>query len=343
MVVEAKGCALSDVFVAKPWTGSNQMITPNRKRLLSILTLVFGLGPGLTAAAGQSRISPIDLVPRSAVALARLNWTLIRQDDRFRRMLNADQLERALAELKINRTDISDIVIFSGINSSPNGILAGVFRGNYNVAEVTSQLKSQRLRTEAYNDRTIYFNPADQSCSTLLRSGMLVMGSRKGVQGVIDVETNQRLGLMRRTPFSSLLAKFVAGKQPISFVMSLPLEYQTVVDVGGKVISTIFNVSGLGPLGFVIEKIGFPHAMGFTMAHKGAGYPVELIAQMKDATSAALISGTLNMTQAIGLNIPSDRMSQSDREMLKNILVVRTNATLWIKLVLRERDLPQPR
>lgn len=290
----------------------------------------------------QRFLNPITLVPPSAVAVAKLNWTVIRQDDRFRRMLNADHLDRVLAQLNINGGDISDIVMFSGINSSPTGVLAGIFRGTYSVAEVTAQLKSQGLREEVYNARTIYFNPADQSCSTLLRSGMLVVGSRKGVQGVIDVEISPRQSLMRRPPFSSLLARFVATKHPISFVMSLPLGYQTVADVGVKVISTIFSISGLGPLGFVIDKIGFPRAMGFTMAHSGATYPAELVAQMKDATSAALISGTLNVAQAIGLNMPSDRMSPSDREMLKNISVTRMGALLSIKLVLRERDLPQP-
>jgi hypothetical protein len=318
------------------------MITLNRKWLLSMFTLVLCLGLGLTAVSAQSRISPIGLVPPSAVAVAKLKWTVIRQDDRFRRMLNADQLDRALAQLKIDGADISDIVIFSGINSSPTGVLAGIFRGTFSVAEVTSQLNSQGLTAEVYKARTIYFNPADQSYSTLLRSGMLVIGSRKGVQGVIDVETSPRQSLMRRRPFSSILARFVASRQPISFVMSLPLEYQTVADVGVKVISTIFRISGLGPFGFVIEKIGFPHAMGFTMAHSSATYPAELVAQMKDATSAALISGTLNVTQAIGLNMPSDRMSPSDREMLKDISVTRAGALLSIKLVLRERDLPQP-
>lgn len=319
------------------------MITLNRKWLSSVSSLVLCLGLGLTAVSAQTRISPIGLVPPSAVAVAKLNWTVIRQDDRFRRMLNADQLDRALSQLKIDGADISDIVVFSGINSSPTGVLAGIFRGTYSVAEVASQLNSRGLRAEVYKARTIYFNPADQSCSTLLRSGMLVIGSRKGVQGVIDVETNPHQSLMRRPPFSSLLARFVASKQPISFVMSLPLEYQTVTDVAVKVISTIFSISGLGPLGFVIEKIGLPHAMGLTMAHSGATYPTELVAQMKDATSAALISGTLNVTQAIGLHMPPDRMSPSDREMLKNISVARTGALLSIKLVLRERDLPRPR
>jgi len=114
------------------------MITLNRKRLLSMFTLVLSLGLGLTAVSAQSRISPIGLVPPSAVAVAKLNWTVIRQDDRFRRMLNADQLDRALAQLKINGTDISDIVIFSGINSSPTEF------SRESLEELTTLLKLHR-------------------------------------------------------------------------------------------------------------------------------------------------------------------------------------------------------
>jgi hypothetical protein len=78
------------------------------------------------------------------------------------------------------------------------------------------------------------------------------------------------------------------------------------------------------------------------LTHAGTIYPVELIAQMKDSTSAALISGTLNLTQSIGLNMPSDRTSASDREMLKNMSVTRTGAVLSIKLKLREQDQAPP-
>jgi hypothetical protein len=191
-----------------------------------------------------------------------------------------------------------------------------------------------------YKRRTIYLNPLDKSCLTILRSGLLVVGSQKGVEGVIDVEDRPRTGLVLRRPFTSLLAKFVNSRQPISFVMGLPLEYRALADVGVKVVSNLLSLSGVGSLGYVIEKIGFPDVIGFSIERKGATFPVQLLAQMKDDTSAALISGSLNLMQSLSSNLTSDQMSAADREMLKSLEVTRDDALLSIKLVMREQDLP---
>lgn len=312
------------------------------KRLILGTYIFLILGCGFQNVEAQTSVKPILLVPPSAVAVAKLNWTVIRQDDRFRTMLNADQLDRSLAQLNISGSDVSEIIIFSGMNSSPTGFLGGIFRGTYDPGAVTAKLRSQGFSEDLYKGRTIYTDQRDQSCTSILRSGTLVVGSRKGVEGVIDVEMNPRLSLTSKPPFTTLLSRFAVSRQPISFMMALPLEYQAVADVATKVVSTIFSLSGLGPLGYVVDKIGFPSVLGFSIGRNGAAFPAELIAKMKDSYSAALISGTLNVAQAIDLNMLSDRMSPSDREMLKNISVTRTGALLSIKMVLREQDLLPP-
>jgi hypothetical protein len=288
---------------------------------------------------GQRPVNAISLVPPTAVAVVKLNWTVVRMDERFRAMLNADQLDRALEQLKINGRDISEVVVFNGVNSSSSGVMGGIFRGSYSVPAVTAQLRTQNLTEEKYKGRTIYVEP-DQSCLAILRSGMLVVGSRKGVEGVIDVEGNPRTSLMLRRPFRSVLAKFVASRQPISFMMGLPLEYQALADVGVKVVSNLLSLSGVGSLGYVIEKIGFPHTIGFSIERKGSTFPVQLLAQMKDDTSAALISGSLSLVQSFSSNLTSVQMSEANRETLKSLAVTRNNASLSIRLVLREQDLP---
>ena len=310
------------------------------KRLLSVCIVVLGLSASLSSAVGQRPVNVISLVPSSAVAVVKLNWTVVQQDERFRAMLKADQLERALEQLKISGRDISEVVVFSGINSSPSGVVGGILRGSYSVPVVIAQLRSQGLTEQIYKKRTVYLNPRDSSYLAILRSGMLVVGSQKGVEGVIDVEDHPRTGLVLRRPFTSLLAKFVNSRQPISFVMGLPLEYRALADVGVKVVSNLLSLSGVGSLGYVIEKIGFPDVIGFSIERKGANFPVQLLAQMKDDTSAALISGSLNLMQSLGSKLRSDQMSAADREMLKSLEVTRDDALLSIRLVMREQDLP---
>ena len=313
------------------------------RQLLVVGIVALGLSFSLRNVAAQGQRNPVTLVPPSAVAIAKINWNVVSQDNRFRAMLNADEIDRGLAKLNIGGNEVSEIVIFSGINSSPTGVVAGMFRGAFNTAAVTAALKSQGSSEQKYNGQTIYCNQADRSCTAILRSGILVVGSQKALEGVIDVALNPRKGLTSRPPFSSLLKRFVAGRQPISFAMALPLEYQMVAEVGVKVISALFNLSGLRPLGFVIDRIGLPQAIGFAITRNGDTFPTELIAKMKDPESAALISGTFNLAQSINLDMLSKRMPPADREMLKNMSVTRNGSLLSISMILREQDLPPPR
>jgi hypothetical protein len=145
-----------------------------------VCIVALGLSSSLSNVAGQRRVRAVALVPPSAVAIIKLDWTVVQQDERFRAMLNSDQLDRALEQLKISGRDISEVVVFSGINSSPSGVVGGIFRGSYSIPVVTAQLRSQNLTEQIYKKRTIYLNPLDKSCSTILRSGMLVVGSLFG-------------------------------------------------------------------------------------------------------------------------------------------------------------------
>jgi hypothetical protein len=313
------------------------------KRLLSMCLVALGLSCSLSNVAGQRQINAVALVPPTAVAVAKINWSVVSHDSRFRSMLNADQLDRALAQLKIDGSSVSEIVIFSGINSTPTGVVAGIFRGSFNLPDVKTALETQGSSEQKYMGQTIYCNQADRSCATFFRSGLLVVGSQKAVEGVIQVALNPRQGLTSRPPFNSLLRRFVAGGQPISFAMALPLEYQMVAEVGVKVVSALFSFSGLGPLGFVIDKIGFPQAIGFAITRNANTFPTELVAKMKDESSAALVSGTFNLAQSINLGMLSNQMPQADSTVLKNMSVTRKGPLLSINMILREQDLPPPR
>lgn len=307
---------------------------------VSICLLVFAC---FASVAKAQRRSAVALVPQRAVAISKLNWNLVRNDAQFRSMLNASQLERALSSLNINGSQISEIVIFSGINTTPSGLIGGIFDGSYDVATVKASLESSSFRRRNYLGRVLYCNDADGSCSSLLKSGRLLVGTVQAVEGVIDVEAKPRSALTLRKPFTTILRKFVHGRQPISFAMALPLEYQMLGEVAVKVVAALFNFSGLGPLGFVIDKIGLPEAIGFAITRSGDNFPVELTAKMKDEQSAALVSGTFNLAQSLNLGMFAGRMSAADRDRLKNISVVRQGMVLQLKMLLRSEDLTPQR
>ena len=319
----------------------NNLTSHKLTLLLQLSLCLLGLACFPSTATAQRGASAVALVPQRAVAIVKLNWNLVRSDVQFRSMLNANQLDRALSDLNISGSQISEIVIFSGINTTPSGLIGGIFDGSYDVAAVKAILESRSFRKKNYLSRVLYCNDADGSCTSLLRSGRLLVGTQQAVEGVIDVEAHPRSALTVRRPFTTVLRKFVVGRQPISFAMALPLEYQMVAEVGVKIIAALFNFSGLGPLGFVLDKIGLPEAIGFTIVRSGDRFPVELMAKMKDEQSAALISGTFNLAQTLNLEMFAGRMSATDRDRLRNVSVVRHGTVLQVKMILQTEDLPQ--
>jgi hypothetical protein len=311
------------------------------KRLIFCVCLcLMMLALSLRQAPARSRLSAVSLVPPSGVAVIKVNWAMVRQDDRLRMIVKGNDFEKALGELSIESGEVSEWVVFSGLNNSQSGTLAMILTGSYQPQRVVSQVKSQGWAEQIYKAHKVYINPADKVWMAPLRGGMLVAGSQAGVERVIDVEMNPQTGLASKPPFNSLLARFTNSRHPISFALGLPPAYQQATEVALKIVGALISFPGSGPLGMLMGKIGFPRMMGFSINRNGPVFPVELLAMMKDETSATLISGTINLVQGINLNMLSDRMSQADKDAIKNISVTRNGALLSIKMLLRESDLP---
>jgi hypothetical protein len=289
----------------------------------------------------QRRLSPITLVPPTSVAVVKVNWAVTRKDDRLRAMVKGDQLERVLGTMGVNGDDVAEFVIFSGFNTTPSGTMGMILSGSYDSQQIIGHIKSQGWDDHLYKAHKIYSHPSDNSWMALMRSNLLVAGTRAGVERALDVELSPQTALTTKPPFSSVLARFTASRHPISFMMGLPPEYQAVADVAVKVVSVLISFPGTGPLGWVIGKIGWPRTLGFSISKQGSSFPVELVAVMKDATAAGIVSGTLNLIQGIDLSLLSKSMPQSDREALQNMAVTQKGALLSIKMLMRDNDLPR--
>ena len=142
----------------------NNLATHKLISLLRFSVCLFGLACFPSVATAQ-RGSAVALVPQRAVAISKLNWNLVRSDAQFRSMLNANQLDRALNDLNISGSQISEIVIFSGINTTPSGLVGGIFDGSYDDAAVKASLESRSFRKRNYLGRVLYCNDADGSCT----------------------------------------------------------------------------------------------------------------------------------------------------------------------------------
>lgn len=312
-----------------------------RRLVLLACFFLMVLSLGGSDVTAQGRVRPIALVPSSSVAVIKVNWAAVRGDDRLRALVKGDEFERVLDKLGINSRDVSELIVFTGLNASSNGSLAMIFSGSYRPQNVISQLKSQGWTEQLYKAHKVYLNPADNSSIAPLRSGLFVAGSKTGVEKVIDVELKPQSGLALKPPFSSALSRFTSSRHPISFMMGIPPDYENAVEVIAKVASVLISFPGSGPLGIVMSKIGFPRMLGFSITRNGSSFPVELLAMMKDDTSASIVSGAFNLAQSLNLSLLSKRTAQSNGDPLKSISITRDGALLSIKMVMREGDLPR--
>ena len=167
-------------------------------------------------ASAQRRLGPIALVPNKAIAVAKINWIVVRHDDYFHAMLNTEDLERALSQLDISGDQIAELVAFSGINSSRTGLVGGVVSGSFNASSVNARLQSGDYTSYSYKNQRVYTNPRTGDYFVLLRSRRLAFGSQKAVEGVVDVQTDPRLSITREPPFNSLLNIFITTPRPIT-------------------------------------------------------------------------------------------------------------------------------
>jgi hypothetical protein len=292
-------------------------------------------------ALAQRGIHPITLVPRSSAAVIKVNWAVTRKDERLKAIARGNEFEKVIASLGVNSDQVSEFVVFTGIGTAPGVPVGVILSGSYDSQAVIGHLRERGWSEHLYKSHKIYAHPSDNSRMALLRSNFLVAGSQTGVERAIDVELSPQTALARRPPFSSVLARFTASRHPISFVMGLPPEYQAIADVAAEVASVLISFPGSGPLGWVMGKIGWPRSLGFSITRQGEAFPVELLAVMKDANAAGIVSGAFNLVQGFDLSMLSGSMSQADREALKNISVTQDGPLLTIKMLMREQDLPR--
>jgi hypothetical protein len=125
-------------------------------------------------------------------------------------------------------------------------------------------------------------------------------------------------------------------------ILAFPQVYQDIGSAALDIASILLDAAGLGPLGTLLDKIGFAKGLACSISRKGNSVPVELMVMMKDEEAAKFLSGSLNLLQGISRGLPEGGMSQSDQEAMRtfqSMVISREKDVLSIKLVMAEEDL----
>jgi hypothetical protein len=308
---------------------------------LGVFTLVIMIIIGCELSALR-KLTLVELVPSNVIAMLSVNWKKICNDYYLKRMANGEEIEKVLLELGIGNEKVLDVVVFSDGQNPPYGSSGIILNGLINKRIVIERLKTQGWREETYKGYCIYLNPTNYDCVSSLKSDAIIIGTKMGVEAVIDVELNPKEGFSKKVPYDGLVARFGKHGYPISAVIAFPQVFQDMGDVAMELGSSLLDFAGLGPLGEVLGKIGFAQGLGFSVSRSGNLFPVELVALMKDESSAKFISGSLNLLKGLTTIVPKGNMSQSEKEAmesLQSMSVTREGEILFIKMTMTEKDL----
>jgi hypothetical protein len=292
----------------------------------------------------QSRPMVVSFIPANSVVVMKVNWAQTRRDDHLKRIVRGDEFERIMRQCGIDSEQIAEWAVFGDINPTSAAGLGIILSGSFNSRTVADHLQAQGWSAQSFGTHQVYLNPVDNTYAAPLRPGLLVVGTRAGIEKVFNVEANPQTSITAKQPFSTLLADFARNPKPITFMLGIPQQYQAAADVAYKVATKLIDLSGLSPLGTILDKIGLARALGFSISRSGSVYPVELVGMMRDATTTQFISGALNLMKSLPMMASNGNMSQQDRDAVVAIQSMRISSSgtlLSISFNMPESGMPR--
>lgn len=285
---------------------------------------------------------PIQFVPSSSVAVLSVDWQKVRTDNYLKAVVKGNEIEKLFHSLGLNDQQIDELVAFGEPNDSGQETGGIILKGSFKAKPVISALKEQGWIEDSYEGYTLYHSPAEDAWLVAVKSRMLVVGARASVESVIEVEKDPDASITSVESIHTLVKRFDRSRPPVLMILAFPQVYQDIGSAALDIASILLDAAGLGPLGTLLDKIGFAKGLACSISRKGNSVPVELMVMMKDEEAAKFLSGSLNLLQGISRGLPEGGMSQSDQEAMRtfqSMVISREKDVLSIKLVMAEEDL----
>lgn len=305
------------------------------------LGFIFSLIALILAVESHARVaSPVGVIPAGSVLVLRMNWGAVRGSARLKEVIKGDALERIMASAGIDGGDVTDMAIFVDIDAPANARTAMVMSGGARLRAAAARLGTAGWKESNYHGYKFFSVGTQDNCLANLRAGYVVLGTKSGVEAVIDTERAPANSILTDPRFSKLLAQTAATRHPLSMLLTLPREAENAGDVAVKAVSFLLDFTGFAPLGKLLDHVGLARGVGFTMAHEGSSFPVSFVALMKDENAAGLISGTFSLLKGATSWLPATpNESESDRQMrqaFQSMTVTRTRAMVALRLTMPE-------
>ena len=314
------------------------------KRCLVAALMLCLSAPWLAGCGGSYGRRPlVELIPADALAVLSVNWQAVRGDHDLLALIKGAEFKRILDEVGVNEQTVTRLAVFGDGTAGPGGSTGMILNGSFNAREIADSARGRGWAKESYDGHEVYVNKGDGTRFAALDSGTLTCGTQRGVAGVFHAQSDTAESFASTATYKRLSKLFKGGGAPVSMILAFPQHLQDAADAALKMASFMMDLTGVGPLGQLMSKIGYARALGCTIGREGESFPVELVAVMKDEEAATFVSGALTLLKRIGaLAGQSLARSPEEAEALRNfqnMSISRKAEVLTVGLVMSRRNL----
>lgn len=291
---------------------------------------------------GSSQRSSLNYVPSSSYAVVNLRWPTVRGDVDLMRLIKGQQVASMLTHLGIDDSKVTDIVVFGNMQNSSSAIAGLIVKGTFDTKEVVKTIRNQGWTEDTNGSQRIYSHPTDGSCLSTFGPNLFVAGTGPGVRASIEARNRSDQRFTSSVAYKKLAASFEARRYPVVIMVAIPQVTQDMANTALELSSAVMDYAGVGPLGELMNKIGFAQGVGCAISHERDHFSTTLMAIMKDEEAARFVSGTINLLKSLQSMLPPDATKGQSAEAARafqNMSVDRTREVLKIEMQMSRRDL----
>jgi hypothetical protein len=312
------------------------------RKILTIVALCLIALSSVGCGGSSGSKSLLKMAPADSFAVLSVNWKTVSRDEDLKRMVKGADAERIFAQLNIASDAVNDLAVFSEAGNSPDATQGMILRGSFKNEEVVAGLKTRGWQEQSYQERKIFSNPADGTCLIALTRNVLVLGTRSGVEGAAKAAHNSAASFAANSTYQKLSSHLDDEKFPVVMMLAFPQTAQDAASTALDISSAVMDLAGVGPLGELLNKIGYARGLGCVISRKGDAFPMQLTAIMKDEEAATFVSGALNLMKGLTKMVPQRNLSPTDQEAfqsLQSLSINRVREIVSLKMTMTRKDL----
>lgn len=258
----------------------------------------------------------VELVPARSSVLLDVDYGIARQYPDLLALLNLDKVGAELTGIGIQPNQLSKLIVFGeiGLNS---------FSQNYFGAILETAVDLNRILGKKFPRDQIQKLSGSNEQICILGERTFAIGTHEALSDIIKTKTLRKGGLMSVDTNKMILSKLLNKKTPIIIFMSLPQEFVDMGHAGLEATKFLLNIANLGVVGQILAKIGIVESFGMSITQKGAFFPTELLCSMESEKAASFVSGSLNLLKSLALSLPTDKMTEEDKQMRESFANMR--------------------